>query len=1422
MDPERWQQIEEKFHAALEIEPDLRGEYLRSISGDDAELGSEVGRLLSQYEDASSFIEEPLLNGAPSIVLSSILDERDEDSMVGKILGNYRIEREIGRGGMGAVYEAVRADDEFRLRAAIKVVKRGIDTDFVLRRFRNERQILANLDHPYITRLIDGGTTDDGRPYFVMDHIEGLQLHRYCDSNRLTIRERLQLFCRVCEAVEYAHQRLVIHRDLKPSNIIVTADASPRLLDFGIAKLLDADHASDTLQPTATSLRMMTVDYASPEQVRGEKVGFTTDVYSLGILLYELLSGYRPYKLKSRAPHDIARAICDEAIDPPSVAFADGGERWAISRSDRGEAAAERIARNRRESTAQLPGRLRGNLDNITLKCLQKSPDDRYASVAALRADVERHLNGETITVDLTGTESEIPSAPPITSGSRLVAVLPLSLMGKAPTEDTDESYLTIGLADAIITRLASVRKLTVRPTSSITRYNEGPVNPLRAGVELGVDFVLDGRMRRFGHRIRISLQLLDVANGTAIWARQFDEDVTDVLQLEDAISEQVATALIPHLTGEERQMLAKRGTDIPEAYEAYLKGRFYWNQFTAQSLPKAIDSFKKAIEFDPDYALAHVGIADFYIWANIYGLIPVRESYALAAKAARRALEIDDHLGEAYASLALLTSNHFHYAEAEKLYKRAVELNPNYPHVHEWYSALLVYENRRSEAISEIYRAESLDPLSLRTKTLVAWTLYQCGELEAALKKAEEIIGLDENYPQGHLQRSNVLCELGRPAEALISVARGSYLMPDSELAAFMRGYALAAAGRKAEALDLADEMKRRSETHYVKPIFLSFAYTAAGDLDQAFSYLEKAVDEFDPWLVWLATDPKLHELRNDDRFEPLYKRTRTPDTTVSAELEIDDFAVPTSVGYSDSKTMLGSEMPTLELRSSFFARNYGKLGAAALLVAFLIFAYSSGILTFSFSGSRKDAAGSSSTGNRSVAVLPFQNATGDPANDYLSDGMSEMLMGRMSLQPDIKTISRSAVFSYKDHLQDPAAVGKELGVDNVLTGSVSKDGDRITVKLDLLDVRSGRPPISTSFTETGEHVVRLQEAIAAWVRNSLELSSSVASGKKSYTQNNDAFQLYLQAEYHRQKGTPADHLTAIEMYQKALQLDPEYALAYQGLSITYRSAAAYGAMMPAEAFPLAKESAQKALAIDPSLSTPYVTLASVTATYDWNYADAEEQYKQAIERGVNNAEAHYSYGNFLVAMGRTDEALNEYNIARQLDPPSLNIPTNIGWALYIAGRYDEASTQIKQVIARDPSFARAYMNLGEITQEQGRFDEAIGYFKKAKELSSDPLADMAIGHAYAVAGRKAEAMKIAADLEEKVRTKEVSPFLPAVVYAGLNEKDKAFYWLERAYQERSNWLTLIKVGRRLKNLHGDPRFDDLLKRVGFTKKRL
>src|SRR5918998_3356840 len=290
MTPERWKKVEEVFQAALDLPAGERQGFVAEVRAGGADPAT-----------------NPVTGGFV-------------DPAIGRRIGAYRVVREIGRGGMGAVYLAERADGEFRQRVAVKLIKRGMDTDFILRRFRNERQILATLDHPYIARLLDGGTTDDGLPYFVMEYIEGAPLYRYSDERQLAVAERLRLFSMVCDAVNYAHQKLVIHRDIKPSNILVTPGGVPKLLDFGIAKLLNPEFAGEiTLDPTATAMRLMTPEYAAPEQVRGEPVSPATDVYSLGVLLYEILTGHRPYRLRNRSPHEMARVICEEEPPHPSV-----------------------------------------------------------------------------------------------------------------------------------------------------------------------------------------------------------------------------------------------------------------------------------------------------------------------------------------------------------------------------------------------------------------------------------------------------------------------------------------------------------------------------------------------------------------------------------------------------------------------------------------------------------------------------------------------------------------------------------------------------------------------------------------------------------------------------------------------------------------------------------------------------------------------------------------------------------------------------------------------------------------------------------------------------------------------------------------------------------------------------------------------
>ncbi len=389
MQSEDWHRVEELLNAALELEPAARRKFLDTLEA--PTLRREVESLLVCETEMDGFLS------APALALSADFfdDDNDDGERAGQAIGRYRIIKEIGRGGMGAVYLAERADDEYQQQVAIKVIKRGYDTDEVRRRFRNERQILARLEHPNIARLLDGGTTEDGLAYFVMEYVEGQPLNEYADTHKLSTVERLKLFRIICAAVTHAHQNLVVHRDLKPSNILVTSEGTPKLLDFGIAKLLHGDTHSEADTMTATNLRVLTPEYASPEQVRGLPVTTATDVYSLGVLLYELLTGHRPYRLKNRHPQEIERVICEEQPDRPSTAINRIEESANTGSEMRGTSVTPQTVSDARDTQPdKLRRRLAGDLDNIVLMAMRKEPARRYASVGQFSEDIRWHLEG--------------------------------------------------------------------------------------------------------------------------------------------------------------------------------------------------------------------------------------------------------------------------------------------------------------------------------------------------------------------------------------------------------------------------------------------------------------------------------------------------------------------------------------------------------------------------------------------------------------------------------------------------------------------------------------------------------------------------------------------------------------------------------------------------------------------------------------------------------------------------------------------------------------------------------------------------------------------------------------------------------------------------------------------------------------------
>lgn len=794
---ERWQRTKEILQAVLERNTaSARAAFVRESCDGDEGLRAEVERLLAYELQAENFIEQPA--GVAADLLKEVFAEDDERAatLAGQQIGHYKILREIGRGGMGAVYEAVRTD-EFTKRVAIKLVKRGMDTDHVLRRFRNERQILAQLEHPNIARIIDGGTTEDGLPYFVMEYVEGVPVDQYVVAHKLSISERLKLFLLICDAIAYAHHHSIIHRDIKPSNILVTSDGTPKLLDFGIAKLLDENASEETLLQTATMWRVMTPEYASPEQVCGKEVKAATDVYSLGIVLYELLTGARPYRFASRRPDEMARVICEHEPERPSTAAATARVQKATEENAQNGLARKGSATNhngasptndtnRASDFATVAARrqLRGDLDNIILTALRKEPERRYASIEEFSEDIRRHLEGlpvrargntfayrsaafvkrnvarnwraslfvllfalifagavASLTVYWTAEKTQDTiSAVNVKS----LAVLPFKHAGGS---DGGDAFLGLTLTDALIKRLGETGKLDVRPLSAVQNYTSLNQDAALIGRALGVDAVIDGSARRTGDTVSVTAKLFNVTNGAVLWSGQFNERFENVSAIQNTLSEDVARALTLQLTPEQQQGLASRRTRDPRTYELYLKGRIFWNKRQPEDYEKAIQYFNQAIALDPNYAEAYAGLADAYaLLACVVEQFEYRhERMRLAKENARKALEIDEGLAEAHATLGFIAWHYeWDWAASDKEFKRAIELNPSYATAHQWYAHLLTVLGRHTEAIAEIKRARSLDPLSVIINKDVSELLYYARRFDESIEAARRTLELD------------------------------------------------------------------------------------------------------------------------------------------------------------------------------------------------------------------------------------------------------------------------------------------------------------------------------------------------------------------------------------------------------------------------------------------------------------------------------------------------------------------------------------------------------------------------------------------------------------------------------------------------------------------------------------------------------
>ena len=836
----RWNRIEELFHQATALAPADRPEFMDRSCGDDEELRREVESLL-----AADALAPRLIHAAVAQAVEFLPTASEENSeLIGERIGCYSITGLIGTGGMGTVYRAQREDDFF-MQVAIKVLRRGVGSGDAISRFYVERQILAGLQHPNIARLFDGGTTEAGLPYFVMEYVDGKPLLE-CAAP-LTISERLELFRAVCSAVQYAHQKQVVHRDIKPANILVTPEGIPKLLDFGIAKLLSpaADNAATT--GTTAGVRLMTPDYASPEQLRGEKVTTASDVYSLGLVLYELLTGQRarpnnPQKPSTAAEHldpDLNNIIQTALSDQPK------GRHASVEQlsDDLGRFLQNLPAHARKES---LPYRGRKFLKRHRLATITGA----LAAVLVLALVVGLNRSGR-----LFGN-----------AAVQSIAVLPLENL----SSDREQEYFADGLTDELISDLARIRALRVISRTSAMVY-KGVHRPLpEIARSLGVRTIAEGSVLRAGNHLRISLRLIDAPKDRSVWSGVYEGDLQELPALQErlvrAIAGEIHVALtVPDQAGDGHYQRVNL-----DAYDTYLKGRYALLRASVPDVQRGIQLFGNALEIDPRYAPAYVGLADSYLSLSGMYLWP-REAMPKAKAAATRALEIDPNLAEAHVSMGVVRGWYeFDWDKAKQELQRAIELNPNDAPAHLWYGSALVSIGRSQEGISQVRLAHELDPLSAFVETGLGQLYFLSGQYQPAIRQLRSIVESDPSFVHGHMFLGVAYLYTKQYRDAVVELESALRLDPREAQSIAYLAYAHAKLGERPEAIRYFRQLRELSQTRYVSGYL--FAVVSLGmETNDAIDWLEKAYEERDDMLAWLRADTILDALRADARFNLL-----------------------------------------------------------------------------------------------------------------------------------------------------------------------------------------------------------------------------------------------------------------------------------------------------------------------------------------------------------------------------------------------------------------------------------------------------------------------------------------------------------------------------------------------------------------------
>ena len=830
------------------------------------------------------------------------------------IISRYRILSRIGAGGMGDVYLA--EDTRLGRRVALKVLPEQFNTDEDrLRRFEQEARSASALNHPNIITIHEVGS-EEGFRFIATEFIEGQTVRQRLKEAGFGVRESIDVAIQVARALAAAHRVGIVHRDIKPENVMLRPDGIVKVLDFGVVKLTEkfVEHISgsqagegeqgdvDTigLVTTEANIVMGSPNYMSPEQARGLAVDGRTDIFSLGALLYEMLTGRMPFKgasvsdvivsILERQPPRLADLVPEipEKVQPiVDRALAKDLEARYQTIDEMLEAL--KHLRRRLERELGLDDSLRPSDvrhpapqtdSNTRVTAPELAPQSDHISTVRVSSSAEyliSELKGHKravlisliVLIVIAGAVFAYLVMPAKARPIDSIAVLPFANQSNNP----DAEYLSEGLTESLINNLSQSPNLKVMSRNSVFRYKGQEANARTVGRQLGVHGVVTGRIVLRSDTISIIINLIDTRDDTQVWGEQYDRAMSELPTLQKEIAREVSEKLQHRLSGEAERRVTRRYGDNAEAYQLYLKGRFYWSKRTEDGLKKGVAHFNEALEKDPSYALAYAGLADCYALLYEYSAVPTPELYSKAKAAAIRALEIDDSLAEAHTSLAAAYEYEWNWAEAEVEYERAIELNPNYETAHHWYSAYLISRKRFEEAVREARRASDLDPLSLIINTALGRALNSAGQHDAAIEQLRKTLDLDANFAEAHFQLALAYEGKGSYGEAIREFEKFRELSGDQSAKAWI-ARVHAESGNKELARKQLDEVFAAAKPGEPAPYTIATIYAALGDKDRAFEWLEKVIEQRSYYVVFLNSDYALRGLRDDPRFLGLLGR--------------------------------------------------------------------------------------------------------------------------------------------------------------------------------------------------------------------------------------------------------------------------------------------------------------------------------------------------------------------------------------------------------------------------------------------------------------------------------------------------------------------------------------------------------------------